>query len=127
MDHCRAAVGLVNPRAARVALALCAAALLGACVTGPRVVALPGSGRTLQEFDADDAGCRTWAAGHAGAGSQWRYDTAYLQCMYARGHRVPVAGDASGYASPRPAAIHPQDVPPPPPGTPPPPPPGPAR
>lgn len=52
-------------------------------------------------------------------GAQQRYDFAYQQCMYASGHRVPVAGryvseSGDGYRS-RPL--------PPPPGTPPPPPP----
>ena len=70
----------------------------------------------------------------AGAGSasahemQRRYDTGYLQCMYAKGHRVPVGGrfaspaaytSPSGYTS-QPSAVVP---PPPPPGAPPPPPP----
>lgn len=54
-------------------------------------------------------------------GSQRHYDHAYVQCMYARGHRVPVS--MSGYTSspaptPQPAAV----PPPPPPGNPPPPP-----
>lgn len=60
-----------------------------------------------------------------GAGStsahemQRRYDVGYQQCMYAKGHRVPVSGRFAtpAYES-RPAA-----VPPPPPGAPPPPPP----
>jgi len=29
--------------------------------------------------------------------AQWRYDNAYIQCMYAKGHRVPVSGN---FASP---------------------------
>lgn len=64
----------------------------------------------------------------AGAGGtsayemQRRYDTGYMQCMYAKGHRVPVGGRfaaPSSYTS-QPAAAVP---PPPPPGAPPPPPP----
>lgn len=46
-------------------------------------------------------------------GSQRRYDNAYVQCMYAKGHRVPV----SGHYTPA-APLNP----PPPPGSPPPPP-----
>lgn len=46
-------------------------------------------------------------------GSQRRYDMAYTQCMYAKGHRVPV----SGHYTPA-APVNP----PPPPGSPPPPP-----
>jgi len=49
-------------------------------------------------------------------GSQRHYDHAYVQCMYARGHRVPV----SGVYTPNQAA--PAAVPPPPAGNPPPPP-----
>jgi hypothetical protein len=48
------------------------------------------------------------AANASGAGSQRRYDNAYVQCMYAKGNKVPVYGSF---------------IAPPPPGTPPPPPP----
>jgi hypothetical protein len=60
--------------------------------------------------------------------NQQRYDISYIQCMYAKGHRVPVSGritDAPpasgnrGAASPSPGF----NPPPPPPGNPPPPPP----
>lgn len=53
-------------------------------------------------------------------GSQRKYDMAYIQCMYAKGHRVPVSGNYTP-ASPPPAAA---TVPPPPPAGSPPPPPG---
>ena len=43
-------------------------------------------------------------------GTQRRYDNAYVQCMYAKGHRVPVSG---GYSQASPAV--PQGSPPPPP------------
>jgi hypothetical protein len=52
---------------------------------------------------------------------QRRYDIAYVQCMYAKGHKVPVAGRLMSAEPGAPAANTP---PPPPPGTPPPPPPG---
>ncbi len=169
--------------------------VLGACATypptGPSAMVLPGTGRTFDQFRADDMECRQYASLHAGgqeqaaidstvksaalgtavgavagaamggrdaagvgagmgliagtlAGTgtgstsayemQRRYDTGYLQCMYAKGHRVPVGGrfaSPSTYASPvpytspsgyvsQPAAVVP---PPPPPGAPPPPPP----
>ena len=74
-------------------------------------------------------------AGQAsGYGSQRRYDNAYIQCMYAKGERVPVSGQlheeaarpryapAPGYAPPAPSPAY--APPPPPPGYPPPPPPG---
>jgi len=179
---------------ASAALVAVSGLLLTACATvpsGPSVMALPGSGRTFEEFQNDDAGCRQWAfqqsgsasdaANHttassaaigtllgaaagaaigaaagnpalgaaAGAGfglfaggasgasaaqgayatSQGRYDSAYVQCMYARGHQVPVSGVRMRYSSPpvntaRPAAPPlPPGVPLPPAGTPPPPPP----
>lgn len=56
---------------------------------------------------------------------QRRYDVAYVQCMYAKGHQVPVSGRV--YRQPwqeryLPQAL-PPGIPPPPAGTPPPPPP----
>ncbi|MEF8728301.1 MAG: YMGG-like glycine zipper-containing protein [Accumulibacter sp.] len=165
---------------------LLSALLLGACVSlppeGPAVMALPGSGRTFEQFRIDDQLCRAYAGRSIGpqtpegaaadsavgsavlgtaigaavgaaidgssgaavgagvgllAGSvtgaaaanasayelQRRYDQSYVQCMYGRGHRVPVVG---GYPL-RPGAGGPPAValpppPPPPRGAPPPPP-----
>jgi len=133
---------------------LAAVLLLSACATtptGPEVLALPGNGKSLEQFRGDDAVCRQYAidhlggktpsqaanddavpnavvgtavgavagaaiGGHEGAGvgagtglvvgsvagngatdsswtsSQKRYDFAYVQCMYAQGHRIPVLG-----------------------------------
>lgn len=168
------------------------AVLVSACVSlppeGPGVMALPGSGKSFEQFRADDAMCRNYAQlaiapntpesaainsgvasavlgtavgaavgaavdGSSGAavgagvgllaGStggiaasnassyamQQRYDQNYVQCMYARGHKVPVIGGmplqqgVPGQSSPPPP---PQGTPPPPPpprGAPPPPPP----
>jgi hypothetical protein len=172
--------------------------LLAGCVSmpsGPSVMVLPGSGKSFEQFRADDLDCRQYASyqlggstpessaansavtsaaigtavgaaagaalgGHndAAAGAafglltgsmigasnaslsqyevQRRYDNAFQQCMYARGHKVPVSGYAGGsgraatrYAPPPPPANAPaptssSDIPPPPAGTPPPPPPG---
>lgn len=176
---------------------------LTACVsmpTGPSMMALPGNGRSFDEFRYDDYTCRQFAqeqaggtpgraavasgvgsaaigaglgaaagaalgggrgaaigagtgllaGGLAGTGSagtsgyirQQRYDMGYTQCMYAKGHRVPVSGQVQyspGYsqAAPYPSAQGgpprsvphgipppPPGIPPPPPGIPPPPPPG---
>ena len=178
-------------RAIRLA-SLSALLLLGACVTlpsGPGVMALPGSGKTFDQFRADDLDCRQFssyqvggttpaqaasdsgaksaaigtligaAAGAAANGSsgaavgagvglaagalagtgaaqtssyglQRRYDIAYVQCMYAKGHKVPVSGQFAGtHPGPGPGAastppLPPPGSPPPPPGSPPPPPPG---
>lgn len=176
--------------------------LLAGCAsvpTGPSVMALPGTGKAFEQFQADDGGCRQWAfqqsggsptgtaatntatgaavgtavgaalgaaigaaAGNpalgaaVGAGSgllggtaigaenaygagysvQRRYDNAYVQCMYARGHQVPMPrGYVPAYAPPAGAAgtatngVPPRGsagtraIPPPPVGPPPPPPP----
>ena len=133
------------------------AALLAGCVTaptGPRVMALPGTTKSFEQFQADDVTCRQYAqysigggdaaqqannaaaanavwgsalgaaagaiigsaTGQAGAGAaigagtglifgsaaganaagytydqaQHQYDSAYLQCMYAKGNQVPL-------------------------------------
>jgi len=61
------------------------------------------------------------AAGASAYGVQQRYDNAYIQCMYSKGHRVPVSGRFE--TQPRPVASPPQRYlpPPPPPGYTPPP------
>lgn len=158
------------------------ALLLGACTvmpTGPSVMALPGTGQSIERFREDDGYCRQFAheqiggrssedaarqsavtsaavgtvigtvagaalGGRDGAavgagtgllmgsaaganaaqgsrmGTQRQYDNAYVQCMYSKGHKVPVP------ASMVQRAIRAEDagIPPPPPGLPPPPPPG---
>lgn len=71
----------------------------------------------------------TEAARASGYELQHRYDAAYIQCMYARGHQVPVSGriyrqSSPTYSPPPTYAPPPPGVPPPPPGMPPPPPPG---
>ena len=158
--------------------------VLAGCVhvpSGPNVMALPGSGKSFDEFQYDDGLCRDWAAQRtgispnraatestvsgaalgtvlgaasgaaigaasgdpatgaavgAGVGllggtavgaasaeeSRWtvqrRYDTAYVQCMYARGNQVPLPrGARPSYRQAR------RPYPPPPEGRPPPPPP----
>jgi hypothetical protein len=170
---------------------LCALLLLGACATipaGPSVMAMPGTGKSFDQFRADDADCRQFAlsqvggatandnavesgvksaavgaavgalagaamGGHQGAGvgagvgllagsaagagagqasgygSQRRYDNAYVQCMYAKGDRVPVSGRMTSAPAQvyNPPPANTNVPPPPPPGYPPPPPPGVAR
>jgi hypothetical protein len=167
------------PKYASLGVAL----LLSACATtpnGPSAMALPGSGKSFDQFRYDDNSCRQYgleqsggttanqaandslaksavvgtaigavigaaAGGHNGAGigaatgllvgsaagtsaaeassynAQQRYDNAYVQCMYAKGHRVPVAGRF--VTEPRPVTTY---TPPPPRYTPPPPPPPPS-
>ena len=160
----------VSPLAALLLLAACAT-----IPTGPSVLALPGTGKSFDQFRSDDGECRQYALGQiggatanesavdsgvksaaagalvgalagaamggqrgagvgAGVGllagsaaganagqasgydSQRRYDNAYIQCMYAKGDRVPVSGRLTSGQTVNP--------PPPPPGNPPPPPPG---
>lgn len=60
------------------------------------------------------------SARSSGYGTQRQYDNAYIQCMYAKGHRVPVPANMA-YSRPVKAAE--AGIPPPPPGQPPPPPP----
>jgi outer membrane lipoprotein SlyB len=163
-----------------IALPVLAALALGACATvptGPSVMVLPGAGRPFEQFQTDDAVCRQFAsgqagappgsaigretvtgaavgtllgaaagaaigaaAGNAGAGAaigagggflggaavgagsgqtsgyelQRRYDAAYQQCMYAKGHQIQVRG-GSYTASPPPPPPPPMQAPPPPP------------
>jgi hypothetical protein len=163
---------------------LLALLLIGACATlpsGPGVMVLPGTGKSFDQFRADDFDCRQFASmqvggaapnqtatdsglksaavgtvvgaaagalvnGSSGAavgagtglvvgalagtgaaedsayGLQRRYDYAYIQCMYAKGHKVPVSGNLMS-SNPNQAAPY-TPPPPPPPGSPPPPPPG---
>ena len=83
---------------------------------GGRHGAATGAGAGLIVGSAAGAG----AAGYSQRTLQQRYDMGYQQCMYAKGHRVPVAGR---FETSRPAPAY-ATPPPPPPGTPPPPPPG---
>jgi hypothetical protein len=178
--------GPVSLRRTGWAVAAAAALLaLSGCVTvpqGPTVVVMPGTGKSLEQFQADSIGCQQFAqagiggptqaaqttaaanvaggaamgaavgaligaaGGNASSGAAWgagtgmliggtaagssgmsssytlqrQYDIAYMQCMYARGHQVPVR------VAPRTAPSSPRySVPPdaltPPPGTAPPP------
>jgi hypothetical protein len=108
------------------------ALLLAACSTpppsGPGVLVLPGTGKNFDQFRFDEQECRGYAHSSIGgkaaeyatdsAGSlQLRYDHAFTQCMYARGHRVPVSGRYSDSSLPTQSAA--RTPPPPPPGPPP--------
>ncbi len=76
-------------------LAIVAGILLAACApvpSQPGIAALAGSSKNAEEFRADDAACRQAAAVEAKATEKWRYDMTYLQCMYAKGDRIPVPG-----------------------------------
>jgi hypothetical protein len=107
-----------------------AGALIGAAAGRPGTGAAVGAGVGLVGGTAVGASNASPTYGSL----QRRYDSAYTQCMFAKGHQVPVArGSQPSYASqpgvappppppPPPPAAKP--IPPPPAGTPPPPPPG---
>jgi hypothetical protein len=99
------------------------AALLSACSSapttyGPSMLVLPGTGKSFDQFRFDEHECRAHAqsqitksgAEQESAGSpQQRYDRSFLQCMYAKGHKVPLTGRVTDYidstqATTRPAA-----------------------
>jgi len=92
-------------------------AVAGAAIGGNAQGAAVGAGTGLLVGSAVGSD----AARASGYGTQRQYDNAYIQCMYAKGHRVPVPGNVS-YSKPVKAAE--AGIPPPPPGMPPPPPPG---
>jgi hypothetical protein len=81
--------------------------LVAACstvATGPSVLVLPGTGKDFGLFQNDDALCRQQVQARIAGlgrqpdsrdeGQQW-YDIGYIQCMYGKGHKVPVPGDVS--------------------------------
>ncbi len=158
-------------------LSIMALLVLAGCVTvpdGPSRMSLPGTGRSFDQFRADDTQCRQYASSQVGgstpeqaatdsgvksavvgtvvgaaagaliggtsagagvgagigmlggamAGSsasyassytlQQRYDIGYTQCMYAKGHKVPVSGRFTS-ANERPEPRYSTPPPPPPP------------
>ena len=129
VSHGVAAAGTVTRIACgRAIVAIALTLVVAGCArtpTGPSVLVLAGSGKSLEEFQRDDAACRASAAQdlertkHGDVPPQRRYDMTYMQCMYAKGHQIPMAGRYAPYRPTRQAA----PPPPPPPGPPPPPPP----
>ncbi|WP_019447224.1 glycine zipper family protein [Cupriavidus sp. BIS7] len=128
----------MKPRS--VPLLLAAASVLGACTSmpsGPSVMALPGTNKSLDQFRGDDRNCRQFALGqlsgvsshqastsaagasstsstsYAGDDAQQQYDAAYVQCMYASGHRVPVYGPMIAAPPATPPANYKPNTPPP--------------
>lgn len=155
---------------ATISLALLAIAGCTTMPTGPTVMALPGTGKSFDQFRYDDAQCRDYAlaqiggasaqqsadnaavrsavvgtaigaaagaamGGHEGAGvgagtglifgsaagsgaaqqsgrgTQRQYDNAYIQCMYAKGEKVPVPASMMRSMSPEPASAPPPQPP----------------
>jgi hypothetical protein len=89
-------------------------AIAGAAIGGNSRGAGVGAGTGLLFGSAAGAG----AADTSGRSLQHRYDAGYIQCMYAKGHKVPVAGRFSSApqrsAPPPPRGTY---APPPPPGS----------
>jgi len=57
----------------RTAIVVMCGLLFGACATvptGPSVLALPGSGKSFDQFHTDDVVCRDWASREAGTNPQ---------------------------------------------------------
>ncbi len=118
----------VNSGVTSAAVGTAVGALAGAAMDGGRGAAT-GAGAGLLVGSA--AGAGTGSA--SGYSLQQRYDYAYIQCMYAKGNKVPVSGRfmsaAPGAPSSEPSApassapLAPPSTPPPPAGNPPPPPP----
>jgi hypothetical protein len=86
----------------RILIILIFVFLLGACSTmpsGPSVLALPGTGKNFDLFHNDDLTCKQFVHAQIAASqkepdskeeAQQDYDIGYIQCMYGKGHRVPV-------------------------------------
>jgi hypothetical protein len=116
-------------------LGAAAGAAIGAAAGSPATGAAVGAGVGL--LGGTSVGASNASASYRIV--QRRYDAAYMQCMYAKGHQIPVArGSQPAYSAPAyaPAASPPPPpppppaattLPPPPAGSPPPPPPGPSR
>ncbi len=94
-------------------------ATLGCAIipTGPSVMVLPGVGLSLEQFSKDNMNCQQFATLQVSAPTnqdainnnantaqsssssyedQFHYDIAYIQCMYVKGHQVPVYGQLTG-------------------------------
>jgi len=103
-----------NSGAASAAVGTLVGAAAGAAINGGTGAAI-GAGAGF----AAGALAGTGAASASSYELQRRYDNAYLQCMYAKGHKVPVYGS---FASQQPSRSNGGSYAPPPPPPPPPPP-----
>ncbi|HEY6242015.1 MAG TPA: glycine zipper family protein [Burkholderiales bacterium] len=90
---------------------------------GTAVGAAAGAALGGQSGAASGAGVGLLFGSAAGAGAadtsayglQRRYDYAYIQCMYSKGHKVPVSGHLVSSSPARPSYAPPPPPPPPPP------------
>ena len=113
---------------------LVAAVVLAGCAsapTGPSVMVLPGTNKSMEQFQADDARCRQAGAAELQRekGGQVGLSFAVFRLNYdAQGNQIPMS--RPGYSTPgasAPATSTTVSPPPPPSGTPPPPPSSPPR
>lgn len=88
-------------------------AIAGAAIGGNSAGAAAGAGVGLLGGSLAGAG----AADQSARGAQHRYDVAYQQCMYAKGHKIPSSARFT-YTPPAPAANYPPPNYPPPPSSP---------
>jgi hypothetical protein len=98
----------VNSAAVGTAVGAAAGALIGAASGNPGAGAAIGAGSGLIIGSASGAD----AYGYSGYEMQDRFDQSYVQCMYAKGHRVPVPAAMANAQSPSLSA--PMNTPPPP-------------
>lgn len=108
----------VNSGVTSAAVGTALGAAAGAAIGGGKGAAIGAGGGLVAGSVAG-----TGAASSSMYAGQQRYDAAYIQCMYAKGHQVPVSGQFSGVAPRQDAAPPTSHIPPPPPGLPPPAPP----
>lgn len=104
-----------NSAVTSAAVGTAVGALAGAAIGGSSRGAATGAGVGL--LGGSMAGAD--ASQRSAYGAQRRYDIAYQQCMYAKGHRIPVAGQISQPRQPAPPRTN-YPPPPPPPNQPPP-------
>lgn len=87
-----------------LAVTALAAGLLGcsAVPSGPSALALQGHQSSEPQFRTDEKNCRSFAHRELASTAnkpkspeeaQLHFDINYLQCMYGRGHLIPVSGE----------------------------------
>lgn len=108
----------VNSGVISAAVGTAIGAAAGAAIGGGEGAAI-GAGSGLALGNLVGAG----AASSSMDATQHNYDNAYIQCMYSKGHQVPVSGQFLNVI-PHQSGPQLKHIPPPPPGLPPPPPPG---
>lgn len=94
--------GAIDSAVAGTAIGAAAGALIGSASGKPGTGAAigAGSGLLLGSLAGTDAYYTS------GSRTQRRYDTAYVQCMYGRGHQVPVPASVAAANQARPTAVY---------------------